>query len=131
MNLPYILDDQGNPVLCLDRAKQRAWDKSPASDQFRVGNEHIDGHWISTCLQPFDLEGEDGVESADPIVWETMVFGPGEGMDVVWQDRCGGNRTNAVAMHARAVTEIRRRIKQHDLLSEICAVCEHRLTSHT
>lgn len=103
MNNHYIIDGQGNPVHEPSRAKRIAWAKSPAAEQFRVGDEYANGHDISTIFLDMDVEGEEGVLSEDPIVWETLVHGPNE--EVAWQDRCGGNRTNAVAMHARAVAK--------------------------
>lgn len=95
----YILNDQGEPVPEPDTLKWGSW-LQWKQEMRKVIKEKFGESEVSTVF--LGLDHAYGTE-VGPILWETMVFGgPLEGE----QDRCGGNRSDALAMHARMVARV-------------------------
>lgn len=98
----YILDNDGEPVLETDMMRWAVWFETA---ERCVKNEVIGNSTISTVFLGVD---HNFCNSGGPVLWETMVFGEFLDED---QDRCAGNRAQAMAMHNRMVE----RVKQLDL----------------
>lgn len=97
----YILDPSGEqPVRCPDIAEWAHWFEN--LERRRVGLTYLDHGkiYVSTVFLGVDHNFGGGI----PILWETMVFGPDE--DGHECNRCGGNREQALAMHAGMVERI-------------------------
>lgn len=99
MNGRYTFDDSGKPVREPDLLKWTEWFED--IERRRVKKEQIDDSEVSTIFLGLDHNYE---HSGDPILWETMVFG---GKLNGAQDRCGGNREQAEAMHAKMVKHLK------------------------
>ena len=99
MSMKYRLDEKGNPIAEPDLIKWAQWfEKSERS----VAQEQIGESGISTVFLGLDHSFS---ECGSPILWETMVFGGKLDQE---QDRCGGSREQAEAMHARMVERVRK-----------------------
>ncbi len=91
----YILNEQGEPEPCHSLMSWGGWMESHRNER-KVAHETIGDMNVSTVF--LGLDHAWGEES--PVLWETMVFGgPMEGE----QDRCGGARCDAQAMHDKMV----------------------------
>lgn len=93
----YILDESGTPVLEENTVKWAVWFET--ADR-KVRHETIGDSTISTVFLGLDNSWSDHRE---PILWETMVF---DGVHDGEQDRCSGNRNDAIAMHERMFKRI-------------------------
>jgi len=98
----YILDATGKPVPEPNLMKWAEWFehnrdvRRVASDEFAVNGVAVR---VSTVFL-----GIDHAWSGPPLLWETMVFGGPLNEE---QDRCGGSREQAQAMHAAMVARAR------------------------
>lgn len=92
----YILDEDGKPKAEPNLLKWGKWFKK--GDARRVAWDEKSGVKISTVFLGLDHNYGDG----PPILWETMVFG---GPMDQHQERCGGRREDALAMHERIEAE--------------------------
>src|SRR6266481_6098484 len=95
----YILDGSGNPIFEPDVIKWAQWFEK--TECRRVAKERIGDSEISTVF--LGLDHNFGAEGP-PVLWETMVFGGklnGE------EDRCGGSREQAEAMHQAMVQRVK------------------------
>lgn len=111
----YILTEKGEPKLLfsprtsgLNIRKMAEWGLwlEKHRDKRIVKQEQLGKYWISTVFLPIDHAWGGG----PPVLWETMVFvGKGEKYRSVEQERCSGGREQAEAMHARMVTQMRKR----------------------
>jgi hypothetical protein len=94
----YILDPKGEPIPCPDVLKWGHW--------FQNAKRHVGwtkikrGIYVSTVFLGIDYAWDEG----QPVLWETMVFGL-KGGDL--QDRCGGSREQAEAMHNKMVERMK------------------------
>lgn len=94
----YILDKNGEPILCNDLIEwARHFEKS--SERI-VKQEHIGDSKISTVFLGLDHAFSKG----SPVLWETMVFGGKLDQET---DRCSGTRAQAKTMHERMVEKVR------------------------
>ncbi len=93
MNDKYILTPEGNPIAEPDLMKWATWFEG-SRDVRVVKKDTINNSRISTVFLGLDHAWGD----TPPILWETLVF---EGKLDQEMDRCGGNREQAEAMHAR------------------------------
>jgi len=115
----YILDGNGEPVPCPNLLKWAVWFEDNRSGRV-VRQERVGGLWVSTVFLALDHRFGDG----PPILWETMVFKwasiqarkkhkgswqTAPGMGELQQDRCGGSREQALAMHAAMIRKITER----------------------
>lgn len=64
----YILDDEGNPILCNDLIQWGQWMES--ADR-TVARDEYNGVQVSTVFLGLDHSFGRG----EPVLWETMVFG--------------------------------------------------------
>jgi len=99
MTLKYILDSKGNPVAELNLHRWAKWFENA---ERIVKQEIIGKSKISTVFLGIDHSFAEN--SSNPILWETMVFGGKLDQE---QDRCGGSREQAEAMHARMVQRVK------------------------
>jgi hypothetical protein len=95
-NARYILTPEGNPVAEPDLLRWAAWYETA---QRKVADTRVGEVRISTVFLGLDHQFDEGT----PILWETMVFG---GTLNEEQDRCGGSREQAEAMHAAMVARV-------------------------
>lgn len=86
----YILDENGTPTEAPDLMTWGQWMQT--ADR-TVAKTEINGVKISTVFLGLD-HAWDG---QPPLLWETMVFGGPLNEE---QERCGGSREQAEAMHA-------------------------------
>lgn len=93
----YILDEQGKPVVERNLFKWAAWYENA---ERHVACELIGESKVSTVFLALDH----AFGSEPPVLWETMVFGGPLNLE---QDRCGGSREQAEAMHARMVERVK------------------------
>ena len=106
----YILDDEGNPVVCNDLMKWGAWMEETQTSFKRIlsrttiqANPKI---FVSTVFLGLDHNGFLSDERT-PVLWETMIFGgPSDGE----QDRYT-SKEEAVAGHLNFVDEQRKLLK--------------------
>jgi hypothetical protein len=91
------LDENGEPVPC-GLLEWAACFESSALRQ--VARETVADSDVSTVFLGLDHQWGDG----PPLIWETMVFGGKLDQE---QDRCGGTRAEALAMHARMVERVK------------------------
>lgn len=92
----YIFNEAGEPVQEPDTDKWGKWWEVTDSG---VAKEKIRNVLVSTIFLGLDHS----FDSGDPILWETMVFG---GAHDRYQERCGGTRADALAMHKRVVAMV-------------------------
>lgn len=98
MSDKYVLDADGNPQECGDLA---TWGKFMENrDARRVGLEMIEGVKVSTVFLGVDHSWD----GPPPLVWESMVFGGPLDQE---QERCSGNKANAIVMHAAMVAKVK------------------------
>lgn len=102
MSDKYILNDKGNPVAESDLMKWAQWfetaKRSVKDERLSIlGQGEVR---VSTVFLGLDHSFGGGA----PLFWETMVFG---GTLDEEQDRCGGSREQAEAMHAAMVKRVR------------------------
>ena len=95
----YVLTNRGVPVLEEDAIK---WCQFIGNGELRkVAKDRVGYMVVSTVFLGIDHNfGGD-----TPILWETLVFGEGSMVDEI--DRCGGNREQAEAMHAKMLKRVR------------------------
>lgn len=93
----YILNEAGEPVPEPDRDMWQLWFLIVNRE---ADNTIVDGHEVSTVFLGLD---HGFYSEADPVLWETMVFG---GVHDQYQERCGGTREDALVMHKRVVTMV-------------------------
>ncbi len=93
----WILDEAGTPVKATLHEWAAWFQKSPNRI---VKKEHIGESQVSTIFLGIDHNYADG----PPLLWETMVF---SGKFDQEQDRCGGNRSDALAMHDRMAAKVK------------------------
>jgi len=76
------------------------------ADWFETANLIVAEDFVGTARINTGFLGLDHNRSdkGDPILWETMVFG---GPLDFYQERCGGAREQAEAMHARVLAKVR------------------------
>ncbi len=98
-NNHYILDASGEPRLEADLI---TWAKAFEGQNRSVALDQIGASRISTVF--LGLDHRFGGDSGPPILWETMVFG---GPLDEEQERCGGSREQALAMHARMLARVK------------------------
>lgn len=89
----WLLDKDGEPVKRTISSRELVGGGFSSTDKI-VAKSQIGGCVVSTCFLFSDYSWGDG----GPIFWETLVFG-GELADE--QERCGGKRADARAMHKR------------------------------
>lgn len=101
--MKYILDSKGEPVPCENLYQ---WAQFMEQADRRVLAKTMIGEGDGACTVSTVFLGLDHsfAEGADPILWETMVFG---GVLAEACDRCGGSREQAEAMHVRMVAKVR------------------------
>jgi hypothetical protein len=99
----YILDERGEPKIELDLHEWAAW--------FETGERRIaqtisaDGSVrVSTVFLGLDHNWTGDF----PVLWETMVFGGALDQE---QERCGGSREQAEAMHTKMVERVQTAIR--------------------
>lgn len=92
MSRKYILNEHGQAEAAGDLS---AWAKWFETADRIVAQEDIGLSRISTVFLGID---HNFGPRREPILWETMVFGGRLNNE---QDRCGGNREQAEAMHER------------------------------
>jgi hypothetical protein len=92
----YILNESGDPVEESDIFK---WSQWLNETKRRVALDERDGVRVSTIFLGTDYS----YNGDDPVFWETMIFG-GEFSEE--QERCGGSRKDAEAMHARIIAKV-------------------------
>lgn len=96
----YILNERGEPVAEPDIEAYCEW--FGRTDRC-VGRDVVHGFLVSTVFLGID---HDWTGRGPPVLWETMVFGPGdptvEGVEG-FQVRCSGSREQALAQHDRVV----------------------------
>lgn len=97
MNQQYILNEAGKPIPEPDLMKWGTWLQTANR---HVATEIIGDSKVSTIFLGLDY----AFGGEPPVLWETMVFG---GKLDQAQDRCGGSREQAEAMHARMVERVR------------------------
>lgn len=100
MSDKFILNEKGNPVPENDLFK---WGQWMQTGDRKVARETINGIDVSTVFLGLDHNYEN---TGCPILWETMTFGK-----IEYQDRCGGSREQAEAMHAKMVQRIKEETK--------------------
>lgn len=94
----WILDEHGQPI----PATMAQWCMMYETPGSRiVKQEWIGNVRISTIFMGLDH----GFGSAIPILWETMTFSNRKDCDE-WMERCGGNKEQAEAMHARVCAKV-------------------------
>ncbi len=99
MSRYYLLDEKGEPVAESDIHKWAQWFEKANSVRV-LEQTHVKESMVSTVFLGLDHNYSG---SGHPILWETMVFGgPMEGD----QDRCGGSREQAEAMHKKMVDRV-------------------------
>lgn len=101
MSGQYILNESGKPVPEPDLMKWGTWFQT--ADR-QVAVETIGESKVSTIFLGLDH----AFGGQQPVLWETMVFG---GKLDQAQDRCGGSREQAEAMHARMVKRVQKKVK--------------------
>lgn len=94
----YILNDQGEPVPEPNLHKWGSWMQNTKGRV--VKKETIGDSEVSTVFLGLDHSFGD---TSEPILWETMVF---DGKLDQEQDRCPGNRADAIKMHERMVERV-------------------------
>ena len=97
-NDKWKLDDNGEPVRCGLMEWAATFEDSAAR---KVARETIGDSDVSTAFLGLHHSFGEG----PPLNWETMVFGGKLDQE---QDRCGGSRANAQAMHARMVERVKK-----------------------
>ena len=98
IKLFYILNEHGEPKQEPDFLKWGMW-MADAKRDVSFDSE-VGGYAVSTVFLGIDQSGGVGI----PLLWETMVFGDGD-LNLA-QDRCGGSREQAEAMHAAMVQRV-------------------------
>lgn len=91
----YILDENGEPVECDDRAQ---WGREYRKER-HLGDDMVGEIRVSTVFLGLD-HGWDG---GPPVLWETMVFG---GQSDMYQERYT-SRADALAGHARILEAVK------------------------
>ena len=100
----YILDENGEPVLCDDLMSWGGW--YVTADKRRVAANRINGIYISTVFLGLDHAFDDG----PPVLWETMIFGGSQDQET-WRYT---SREAAARNHAAILRRIRLRCgKKH------------------
>ncbi len=99
MSDKFILNDKGELIPCTDLMAWAQWFETSRHSRI-VKQEVIGESKVSTVFLSIDHSWLD----KDPILWETMVFGGPLDQE---QDRCGGNREQAEAMHERMVEKVK------------------------
>lgn len=103
----YILNKRGEPVPSELFAAAKWFEES--GDAKVVCKTRIGRSTVSTVFLWFDHGmGYDEV----PILWETMVFSDDKSLDGI-QERCGGSREQAEAMHERVVKQVKIQKARH------------------
>jgi hypothetical protein len=98
MNHRYILDENGEPVLCEDLMEWAMW---MGTGERRVDFTDLIGIRVSTVFLGIDhnFSGH-----GPPVLWETMVFGEEEGGT---RERRYTSRAEAIAGHAETVAAVK------------------------
>ena len=97
----WILDKNGEPIPASSEQWCDWFEKGFMQDNRRVSREKVGGYEVSTVFLGIDHNYGAG----PPVLWETMIFGPGP-LDQ-HQERCSGSREQAEAMHARMVKKVK------------------------
>jgi hypothetical protein len=92
----YILDDNGEPVPC---ESVRKWGDFMQTATRTVARETVAGFDISTVFLGIDHAFHGG----PPVLWETMIFGPGRTMAFDGYQKRYTSRAAALEGHAEAV----------------------------
>lgn len=97
MNDKYKLDAAGEPVPVSDFMEWARWFETKEAQAERVvRQEKVGDVKVSTVFLSLDHSWGEG----PPVLWESMIFGgPHDG----YQERCTGNRADALRMHEIAV----------------------------
>ncbi len=92
----YTLNAQGEAVICHDLVKWGLWF---ATAKRTVGVTSVGRYTVSSVFMGIDFNV--GADPSSPVLWETALF-----LDdnIIHVDRCSGNREQAEALHANAVT---------------------------
>lgn len=98
----WRLDASGEPVLCT----MGEWAVNREAGAHILKQEWIGNVRVSTIFLGLDH----GFGSAIPILWETMTFSNRKQFDQE-QNRCGGGREQAEAMHAAMVKRVKKEQK--------------------
>lgn len=95
----YILDANGEPIRETDLLKWASWfETNIARNLCVVKREQVGDAEISTVFIAMPPVISLMQPDKDPLLWETMIFG---GDHDLYQERCGGSREQAEAMHER------------------------------
>jgi len=93
----YVLDKNGEPL----PSTLMEWAKFFETGARKVASTKVGESHISTVFLGLDHNYSN---VGGPLLWETMVFG---GKMSEHQERCGGPRKNALAMHKRMVAKVK------------------------
>lgn len=93
----FNLDENNNPVECDVTDWADLYEKESGQDKRRVGSDDVNGYHVSTVF--LGLDHGHGF-TGRPLLFETMVFGDGEGDG--YQTRCS-TWDEAVQMHKDAI----------------------------
>jgi hypothetical protein len=94
----YALDEHGEPRPVSNVLE---WAEGFEKLDRVVSKTEVLGHEVSTVFLGLDHNYE---ETGEPLIWETMVFGPTSLCDHC--ERCGGPRANAIAMHEKMLADL-------------------------
>lgn len=95
----YVLNELGEPIPATSLYQWAAF-MEDGKNRVLAKTSLGDDCTVSTVFLGLNHAFEEG---ADPILWETMVFG---GVLAEAMDRCGGSREQAEAMHCRMVRKV-------------------------
>jgi hypothetical protein len=104
--LKYILDENGEPRIERSLFKWARWFEGDVKRRI-VRRTPVEDYVVSTVFLGLDHSYEEG----PPVLWETMVFLRDElrfkrGLFEHEQNRCAGNREQALAMHEDMVERV-------------------------
>lgn len=106
----FILDKHGEPVPVATVIEWATWFER---EKRQVGLTHFGPLVVSTVFLGLDHGWGDG----PPVIWETMIFANGarnrRRLDEE-QDRCSGDRAQAVTMHEQMVARVAAYLADND-----------------
>jgi hypothetical protein len=92
----YVLDKDGQPVECFDTVTWGMW-MQQANEERMVARDEANGIEVSTVFLGLDHRY---TMSGDPVLWETMVFGLEDEIQMRYT-----SREDALEGHARMVAQ--------------------------
>ena len=100
----YILDDYGVPVLCKNIREWGDWFQT--AERRVLARETVAGFDVSTVFLGIDHAFHGG----PPVLWETMIFGPGRTMAFDGYQQRYTSRAEALKGHDEAVRMVLRNV---------------------